>query len=184
MRMINDVARGVMAESMAKRTLFTQARVDLNDLPITSEEMYPQNPNIRLTSFRYYIKYAPKPIGPKGMINQYILVADILPVGKLRFANWKDLNKKREEYLAVDWIFRNTLIQEEILKIAKENIDFPVPIAFDVVAYQNKIKSLIKKEYDGIEQFSVFRTPHENETEWARYKFYLETKKKGASKLV
>jgi hypothetical protein len=90
----------------------------------------------------------------------------------------------REEYLAVDWIFRNTLIQEEILKIAKENIDFPVPIAFDVVAYQNKIKSLIEKEYDGIEQFSVFRTPHENETEWARYKFYLETKKKGASKLV
>lgn len=185
MRMINDVAKGVMAESMAKRTIFTRGRIHLNDLPITTEEIYPENPNIRLTNFYYYIKYAPKPIGAKGMENPFVIVADILlPVGKLRFANWEDLNKKREENLALDWIFRNTYIKEEVLEIARENIDLPIQCGFDVVAYQHKIKDIAAKQYDGIEKFSIFRTPLENAIEWERYKFYLETKKKGASKLV
>lgn len=183
--MINDVARGVMAESMVKRTIFTRGRVDLNDLPITTEEMYPQNPNIRLTNFNYYIKYAPKPFGPKGRGNPFVIIADILlPTGKLRFANWEDLNEKRKTNLALDWIFRNTYIKEEILDIARENIDFPVQCGFDVVAYQHKIKNLAEKQYDEVKMFSIFRTPQENEIEWTRYKYYLEKRKKGASKLV
>lgn len=181
-KMIKDMARGALAELNINKPVFPRALVNINDLPVQTGDEMMRNPDVRMTSLVFHIKYSPKPFKAKD--KPYVLVADIMQMRKVRFKNWEELVEYSQKDKDVAWIFRNAEISEEHLEIARKHIDLVIPVFVDVVKYVHKIKEKLPEELKNDKDYSIFRTKEQNEIEQNRYKFYLETKKKGASKLV
>lgn len=180
--MIKDMARGALAESTFQKSIFTRAKVNIYDIKLKNGDEPSTNPHIKLTNMNYYVKYSPKPFKAKG--KPFILVSDILKNGRMRFSGWEVLEHMSKTDPEIQWLFRNTPLCKEHLIVAGENIDMVIPFSLNIPEYEKKIRAQFAEEEKSYKYFSVFRTPQENETERLRYNMYLETKKKGASKLV
>lgn len=175
--MIKDLARGVIAESTAKRPIFTRAIINLYDNFITDKDYPETNRDFRYTNSVYHVKYSPKEYKAKG--KPFIVVSDILEIGRLRVKDFSELKKKAEEIPAVAWLFRNTDLCETHFEIAEQNTDMPVIITFNIVKYYNMLVKKIVKETGKEPEGSVFRTPLQNIIEKERFDTFVKNHKRG-----
>lgn len=180
--MIKDLARDAMAESTAKSPILTRAIISFNYNIIRPGENPLNNPDLRYTSFEYHIKYCPKLFHDKK--RHFVINADIFSRGRLRFADYQDLLEQRKKNPALNWMLGFVDFSPEIIQLAKDHVDLPIKLKVDMVELKNKIVSKYIKEYGSLPDSSIFRDPVINKMETERFKSYLESKKKGASKVV
>ena len=85
------------------------------------------------TFFRWTVKYKPK----KTQEN-YVLAVDFWN-RPIKFSSWEDLLNKAQENEMIKFILDNTDLDEDLLRIAKNNLLVSIPVSFDIRGYEKKV---------------------------------------------
>lgn len=178
MIMINDM--GKLLNVSAPETRSTSAMVHLESKPLYPGMTPMTNRLVKFTNFNYSIRFAPNTEDRERSEEEpdYILIADILPNGKLRFKNTTQLceimrDKKNKYSTALCWLAKWTsLLDIELHDVCYWSTDVPIPICFNVVKYAKHIISQIPGTPD---RYPVFLTYEKAQKRIKRFKEYSKT---------
>lgn len=90
------------------------------------------------TEFKWHLRYK-----PRIRYDEYIMVLDFI-TEVIRFRDFEDLKKQAEDNKVLSFILENTNLDEDLLRIAKNNILMKIPLFFDIKGYEKKVGSELK----------------------------------------
>lgn len=177
--MLGDVAREATAECTSRLPWQSRATVRIDGKPLEKNQSPATSLVYKYTKGQYYIKYKPA-ITKSLRATDFVIVADILPSGKMRVSGhgmFKSMAKKVKE---IEWIMKYTTYSRELFDIARTNIQLDVPFCIDMAKYSVMLKKQVEKETGEYPRYSMFRDVDVAKAEEARYYYWLD--KNGVSK--
>lgn len=90
------------------------------------------------TYFHWFLKYK-----PKKTYDEYVLAVDFWN-RPIKFKSFEELKIKSQESEIIKFILDNSDLDEELLRIAKNNLLISIPVSFDIRGYERKVGGELK----------------------------------------
>ena len=176
--MINDM--GKLLNVRAPDVRGTGAVINLESKPLTAGMSPITNKLVKITDFKYTLRFAPETEDGTGESDGYdfLVVADVLPNGKLRYKNTSSLKSIIEEESnqynkPLCWLAKWTnILDEELHDVCYWNPRTSFMLSFDTAKYSNYIKAQLP---DDQKKYPVFMTYEKAQKRIRDYQKYSKT---------
>lgn len=142
--MIKDLAQRAISEETSKKPLVTRMQISYDLKPLTPgcSDIHNKDGYV-YTDGLYYLRYKPGH-SFEGLRKKFSLTSDLFGSKSYRrFESWDDFVAESKKDPVVNWILNYTHISPEHFQIAKDNFTLMIPIAYDIVKYNNAIKEKV-----------------------------------------
>ena len=116
----------------------TRARLSLMYEKLEDNVLPQISDGIITTRFDWFLKYK-----PKKTYDEYVLAVDFW-ARPIRFKSLGDLKKKSQTNIIVKFVLENSDLDEELLRIARNNLLISIPVRFDLRGYEKKVGGELK----------------------------------------
>lgn len=170
--MIDSLGKELLGECKA-RTRGSRAMVRMDSRPLEIGDFPTTNELVRDTDFFYILRF--RPTNACGLQDKpFLLKADVLKGGKIRFKNGIQLYTIRQHNPALAWIMKWTNLSKELLHIAMNNYMTDIILRFDTIAYTKHILSQLPEGTP--DYYGVFMEYSENIVEMQKKEAYWALK--------
>lgn len=177
--MLGDKNRESLAKSETKFHWSNRAFLHQNDEPIYNGDCPMLNPQVKASFLDFGVKYKPMKKGhlTSDKYDTLILFADFYENGTTRFSTYESLVERAKEDPWMAWILRNTDLDAETVKLAKENLGIKIPVHFKFKEYREMLREKIKEQTGSYPEYSVFMEPFMTKAEEERLRSYINYKR-------
>lgn len=140
--MIGSRAKEAIIMRSNANALTRRALVRFDSTPIVKGEDQTNKEEYFFTSGLYTIKFKPKENNMRAKGKPFTINGDMFNnnAHHYRFGSYEELVEAAKTNKRVRWMLENTTFRKELLDIAIDHIDLPIPFSLEVVKYYKRLK--------------------------------------------